>query len=69
MSALVTDATGPFGRAVCRRLLAAGHDVTAVARNLPQTLVDGVHFTAGDVRDSRAVANAVSECDAVVHLA
>jgi nucleoside-diphosphate-sugar epimerase len=69
MRALVTGATGPFGRAVCRRLLAAGHDVTAMARNRPKTLVDGVDFKAGDVRDSRAVASAVSGCDAVVHLA
>lgn len=40
-----------------------------MARNRPQTLVDGVAFTAGDVRDARAVANAVSGCGAVVHLA
>ncbi|MBZ4595106.1 NAD(P)-dependent oxidoreductase [Mycobacterium avium subsp. hominissuis] len=30
MKVLVTGATGPFGRAVCRRLVAAGHDVTAM---------------------------------------
>ncbi|MDT5008223.1 MAG: hypothetical protein QOJ24_5399, partial [Mycobacterium sp.] len=69
MRVLVTGATGPFGRAVSRRLLTAGHDVTAMARNRPQKLVDGVEFTAGDVRDSRAVSNALSGCDAVVHLA
>jgi nucleoside-diphosphate-sugar epimerase len=69
MRVLVTGATGPFGRAVSRRLLAAGHDVRAMARNRPQTLVDGVEFTVGDVRDSRAVTNALSQCDAVVHLA
>jgi nucleoside-diphosphate-sugar epimerase len=69
MRVLVTGATGPFGRAVCRLLLVAGHHVTAMARNRPQTRVDGIEFTAGDVRDSRAVANAVSGCDAVVHLA
>jgi nucleoside-diphosphate-sugar epimerase len=66
---LVTGATGPFGRAVCRRLVTAGHDVTAMARNRPQTLVDGVAFTAGDVRYARAVTDAVSGCDAAVHLA
>jgi nucleoside-diphosphate-sugar epimerase len=69
MRILVTGATGPFGRAVCRRLLTAGHDVTAMARNRPQTLVDGVDFMAGDVRDPHAVRNAVSGRDAVVHLA
>nr|WP_062908699.1 NAD-dependent epimerase/dehydratase family protein [Mycobacterium avium] len=69
MKVLVTGATGPFGRAVCRRLVAAGHDVTAMARTRRQTLVDGVAFTVGDVRDARAVAKAVSGYDAVVHLA
>ncbi|TVS90092.1 NAD-dependent epimerase/dehydratase family protein [Mycobacterium helveticum] len=69
MKVLVTGATGPFGRAVCRRLVTASHDVTAMARTRPRTLVDGVAFTAGDVRDARAVADAVSGCDAVVHLA
>jgi uncharacterized protein YbjT (DUF2867 family) len=66
MRVLVTGATEPFGRAVCRPLPAAGHDVTAMARSRPQTLVDDVDFTAGDVRDSCAVTNAVSGYDAVV---
>jgi uncharacterized protein YbjT (DUF2867 family) len=35
MRALITGATGPFGRAVCRRLLAAGHDVTAMRGQNP----------------------------------
>jgi nucleoside-diphosphate-sugar epimerase len=69
MRVLVTGATGPFGRAVCGRLLATGHDVTAMARNRPRTLLDSVDFHAGDVRDAKAVRNAVSGCDAVVHLA
>jgi nucleoside-diphosphate-sugar epimerase len=69
MRVLVTGATGPFGRAVCRRLIADGHDVTAMARNKPRKLVAGVEFEAGDVRDVRAVSNAVAGCDAVVHLA
>jgi nucleoside-diphosphate-sugar epimerase len=69
MRALVTGATGPFGRAVCRSLVAAGHAVTAMARNRPPTLVSGVDFEAGDVRDADTVANAMAGCDAVVHLA
>lgn len=69
MRILVTGATGPFGRAVCRRLIDGGHDVTAMARHRPQTLADGVDFAAGDVRDAHAVTAAVAGCDAVVHLA
>jgi NAD(P)-dependent dehydrogenase (short-subunit alcohol dehydrogenase family) len=66
---LVTGATGPFGRAVCRLLLADGHDVIAMARRKPDHRVADVDFTAGDVRDARAVREAMAECDAVVHLA
>src|SRR3954465_7772319 len=67
MKVLVTGATGPFGRAVCRRLTATGHHVTAMARRRPQRLPDGMHFTEGDVRDPKAVTEAMAGCDAVVH--
>jgi nucleoside-diphosphate-sugar epimerase len=69
LKVLVTGGTGPFGRAVCRRLLAAGHSVTAMARNAPNTGLDGAGFVVGDVRDTRAVRTALAGCDAVVHLA
>ncbi|MCW2514394.1 MAG: galE4 [Mycobacterium sp.] len=69
MRTLVTGATGPFGRAVCKRLVADGHDVTAMARRAPDRPVPGTDFAAGDVRDARAVRQAMSGCDAVVHLA
>ena len=69
MKVLVTGATGPFGRGVCRRLIATGHDVTAMARRRPQTPLDGMSFTEGDVRDAKAVTDAMAGCDAVVHLA
>jgi len=54
---------------VCKRLLADGHHVTAMARKRPDQLVAGVDFVAGDVRDAQAVREALSGCDAVVHLA
>ncbi|MET0317323.1 MAG: NAD-dependent epimerase/dehydratase family protein [Rhodococcus fascians] len=69
MKVLVTGATGPFGRAVCRRLAASGHEVTAMARRTPSTPTDGVEFAQGDVRDVTAVRAAMQGCDAVVHLA
>lgn len=69
MKVLVTGATGPFGRAVSRRLLALGHDVTAMARRAPEHPVAGVEFHAGDIQDAAAVRTAVAGCDAVVHLA
>ena len=69
MKVLVTGATGPFGRAVSRRLTALGHDVTAMARRAPAHPVPGVSFVAGDIQDATAVRGAVAGCDAVVHLA
>lgn len=69
MRVLVTGATGPFGRAVSRRLIAVGHDVTAMARRAPAHPVPGVSFVAGDIQDAAAVQRAVAGVDAVVHLA
>ncbi|MGH7804893.1 MAG: NAD-dependent epimerase/dehydratase family protein, partial [Candidatus Binatia bacterium] len=69
MNVLVTGATGPFGRAVCRHLLAGGHAVVAMARRSSASLPAGVAFVAGDVRDAARVTSAVKGCDAVVHLA
>lgn len=69
MRTLVTGATGPFGRAVCERLVAQGHHVRAMARTTPTKQVPGIDFVAGDVCDAQAVRPAMTGCDAVVHLA
>jgi nucleoside-diphosphate-sugar epimerase len=69
MKVLVTGATGPLGRAVSRRLIAAGHDVTAMARRAPARPVAGVNFVAGDIQDGQAIRSGMAGCDAVVHLA
>jgi len=69
MRVLVTGATGPFGRAVSRRLTAEDHEVIAMARRVPANPVEGVGFFAGDIQDSGAVRAAMTGCDAVVHLA
>jgi nucleoside-diphosphate-sugar epimerase len=69
MKVLVTGATGPFGRAVCRRLVASGHEVTAMARRQPSSPTAGVQFAQGDIRDVNTVRTAMQGCSAVVHLA
>src|SRR5687767_11701464 len=68
MNVLVTGGTGYLGRAIVRALAASGHHPVVFARRaraaaLPGTGVDG------DVRDARAVDEAVGSVDAVCHAA
>ncbi|NUO61680.1 MAG: NAD-dependent epimerase/dehydratase family protein [Hamadaea sp.] len=60
MKVLVTGGAGFIGRCVAERLTASGHDVRVFDRALR---------AAEDVRDPVAVDRAVSDVDAVVHLA
>lgn len=69
MKVLVTGATGPFGRAVSRRLVADVHEVVAMARRAPAKPIVGATFIAGDIQDSAAVRAAMTGCAALVHLA
>lgn len=73
---LVTGGAGYVGAALVPRLLAAGHavtvldlymygdDVLAGSRGKP-----GLREVRGDLRDPAAVADALTGCDAVIHLA
>jgi nucleoside-diphosphate-sugar epimerase len=76
MMILVTGGAGYIGSVLVRQLLAAGHHV----RVLDNLMVGGhallelttdpaLDFVMGDLRDSAAVARAVSGCRAVAHLA
>jgi nucleoside-diphosphate-sugar epimerase len=64
---LVTGASGLLGRAVASELLAAGHEVRCFQRR--PSGVAGASDSLGSVTDPDAVARAVSNQDAVVHLA
>ena len=68
MRTLVTGGTGYLGRAIVKALAARGHEPVIFARHatgsgLPGRLLDG------DVRDARAVRDAVRAVDAVCHTA
>ncbi len=68
--AVIVGGTGLVGRAVARRLLAAGWDVTVTGRDpgrTPTDLVDRVRFVAADRDDPDALASATGTgCDLLV---
>jgi dTDP-L-rhamnose 4-epimerase len=75
---LITGGAGFIGSHLSRQLLRAGHEVRALDRLDPQVhpererpayLDDEVELIKGDVRDPAAVADALQDVDAVVHLA
>ncbi len=72
MKILVTGASGFLGLHLCNRLLADGHDVTAMHRSehsgSPETALD-VPVLVADVRDAEAISRGVRGFDAVIHAA
>ncbi len=75
-SVLVTGGAGYVGAALVPKLLEAGHRVTVLDLYLyGETALDavrghpGLREIKGDLRDPAAVADALTGCDAVIHLA
>lgn len=76
MKALVTGGAGFIGSHTVSALLRHGHNVRVLARR-PQVVVpalkllgvSNVEVVQGDVTDSRAVEEALTGCDAVIHCA
>jgi len=72
MRALVTGATGFVGSAVVRVLIGAGWQVRALARpgsDCRNLRALAVEIATGDLRDARSLEGAVSQCDALFHVA
>lgn len=70
MKALVTGGGGFLGRALCERLLAGGHAVTALGRNhYPELVAAGAAGVRADVADRAALGAAVRGHDVVFHAA
>ena len=72
MRLFVTGATGTLGRPTVQALRAAGHDVRALARSDDNVRLLGrlgVVPVRGDLYDRDALAQALTGCDAVLHLA
>lgn len=68
-TALVTGGTGTVGRALVTRLLNDGWHVRVLTRNAEGTGTDGVMYVLGDLENTHALGEAVSDCDLVVHCA
>ncbi len=66
---LVTGGSGFLGGAVVRQLIARGEKVRSLQRSdAPQLRALGVDVVRGDLADSRAVLEAATGCDAVMHI-
>jgi nucleoside-diphosphate-sugar epimerase len=65
---MVTGASGKLGGPVCAALVRAGYQVVATRHRQP-VAVPGVREVPLDLADAAAVAAAVAECEAVIHLA
>ena len=66
MKVLVTGATSMIGRKTAEELLERGHDVHILQRG--DSALDVPVFR-GDIRDAKAVHDAVAGCDVVIHAA
>lgn len=70
MKVLVTGGGGFLGKAICKQLVARGHEVRALNRHdYPELKTLGVEQRLGDLRSLDQVAAAAAGCDAIVHTA
>lgn len=70
VTVLVTGGGGFLGGAIVSQLLARGETVRSVARGAyPELEARGVTCVRGDLADPEVAAEAVSGCDAVIHVA
>lgn len=68
-SILVTGGAGFIGTHLCKRLTEQGHSVTVLDLRAPETVVKGVSYHQGDVRNAALLEKLAIEVDAIYHLA
>jgi len=69
-SVFITGATGFIGKALIRRLIAAGtYSITALVRHVPEQKSNEPNWIVGDLLDSKTYQSSLRNFDAVIHLA
>lgn len=69
MRIFITGATGYVGGGVARRLLAAGHEITALCRpGREEALPEGCRPSVGDLRDPPSLRRALAGCEVLIHM-
>jgi len=72
MTIFVTGGTGFIGNAIVKKLIDSGHDVACLTRqrsNYAKLKELGAEIVFGDIRLKSSMAQAVSQCDKVFHIA
>jgi nucleoside-diphosphate-sugar epimerase len=72
MKVFLTGATGFLGRFVAKALASQGHELFCLVRDqkkAQRVLGDTATFVLGSLEDTKSYAEALSKCDAVVHVA
>ena len=70
MKVLVTGGTGFLGSAIVRMLMGKGHTAISLSRgDYPHLRAAGMDIHRGDLTDIKALRQAASGCDAVIHTA
>ncbi len=73
MKVLLTGSTGFVGRGILTRLIDAGHEPVCLVRpgseaKLEITVPGKIRLVPGDLFDQQSLADAMQDCDAVIHL-
>src|SRR6476659_8441008 len=68
-SILITGGAGFVGTHICRKLISDGRKVRVLDLRKPTTVVDGVEYIQGDVRDRELLDRLVAGSSHVYHLA
>ena len=68
MKVLVTGGSGKLGQYVVREMADNGYEVMSIDQRFPTDRIEGVHYRQVDLMRIGEIADAMRDCDAVIHL-